>query len=78
MNFTAPADPSISIELYASQRHSGLAEFFSSTGTVNLPRYALVLANLSSIDIVGLATRWIVTDRDGRQRIHKAVFRQFR
>ena len=25
MNFTAPSDPSISIELYASRRHSGLA-----------------------------------------------------
>jgi hypothetical protein len=71
MNFTAPSDPSISIELYASQRHSGLADFFSSTGTDNLAKYALVLANLSSMDIVGLATRWIVTDRDGRQRVTK-------
>ena len=71
MNFTAPSDPSISIELYASQLHSGLADFFSSTGTDNLAKYALVLANLSSMDIVGLATRWIVTDRDGRQRVTK-------
>jgi len=71
MDFTAPADPSISIELYASHRHSGLADFFSSTGTDNVSRYALVLTNLSSMDVVGLATRWIVTDRDGRQRITK-------
>ena len=68
MDFTAPADPSISIERYASQRHSGLADFFSSTGTDNVSRYALVLTNLSSMDIVGLATRWIVTDRDRRER----------
>ena len=71
MNFTAPADPSISIELYASQRHPGLVDLFSSTGTDNLSRYALVLTSLSSMDIVGLATRWIVTDRDGQQRITK-------
>src|SRR5262249_33973845 len=71
MNFTAPADPSTSIELYASQRHSGLPDFFSSTGADNVSRYALVVTNLSSMDIVGLATRWIVTDRDRRERMTK-------
>ena len=77
MNFTAPADPSISIELYASQRHSGLADFFSSSRTDNLSSYALILTNVSSMDIVGLATRWIVTDRDGQQRMTKLSFDSF-
>jgi hypothetical protein len=70
MHFTAPAEPSLSIEVYARPRHSDLTDFFSIS-TDNVSRYALVLTNVSSMDIVGLAIRWTVTGGDGQQRATK-------
>jgi hypothetical protein len=41
MHFTAPAEPSIPIELYVPQRHSDLTDFFSISGADNLSRCML-------------------------------------
>jgi len=77
LELVAPADVGISVGVYDAARQPELAHFFDSPEAARLANYAIVLKNESFQHIVGVAVRWIATDRTGQSRTTMQSFDSF-
>src|SRR5262245_50879641 len=72
-----PVGTGVSVTVYGVGRHFAFAHLFDSPEVARLARYSLVLTNESNTHIVGVAVRWIVTDRNGQNRTTTWSFDSF-
>jgi len=77
LELVAPADVGISVVVYDPARHPELGRFFESPEAARLASYSIVLKNESSKHIVGVAVRWVSTDRTGQSRTTMQSFDSF-